>query len=31
MNIHVRLAELTESLGIDHTTISKCLKVLGMI
>ena len=25
------LAELAESLGVDHTTVSKRLKVLGMI
>jgi len=25
------LAELAESLGVDHTTLSKCLKVSGMI
>jgi len=25
------LAELAESLGIDHTTVSKRLKILGMI
>jgi len=24
-------AKLTESLGVDHTTVSKRLKVLGMI
>ena len=24
-------AELAESLGVDHTTVSKCLKALGMI
>ena len=24
-------AELVESLGVDHTTVSKCLKALGMI
>ena len=24
-------AELTESLGVDHTTVLKCLKALGMI
>ena len=23
--------ELTESLGVDYTTVSKCLKALGMI
>jgi len=25
------LAELAESLGVDHTTVLKRLKVLGMI
>ena len=24
-------AVLAESLGVDHTTVSKCLKALGMI
>jgi len=30
-DVYQMLAELAESLGVDHTTVSKCLKVLGMI
>jgi len=30
-NSCLTLTEFAESLGVDHTTVSKCLKVLGMI
>jgi len=30
-DLYQTLTELAESLGVDHTKVSKCLKVLGMI